>query len=120
MYPGLPLVFVGPENLIPGVPFRPARPGEIIIVYAVGCGPTDPPTPAGQFFPEARPLASPYEFRFGETPAAAQGFLAGQAVGLCQFNITVPNVSAGDVRLNATIDGSPMGQELYTTVGENP
>jgi uncharacterized membrane protein YGL010W len=48
--------------------------------------------------------------------AQAQGFLAAGAVGLCQFNVTVPNVSDGDIRIDATVDGTATGQTLYTTV----
>jgi uncharacterized protein (TIGR03437 family) len=108
--------FVGRENLIQGVAFRPARPGDIIIVYAVGCGPTNPASPAGQFFNEARALSSPFQIRFGETVAQAVGNLAAGAVGLCQFNVTVPNVADGDVQVNATVDGTATGQTLFTTV----
>ena len=108
--------FVGREGLIAGVPFRPAKPGDTIIVFAVGCGATNPASPAGQFFPDARPLALPFQARFGETAAAAQGFLAAGAVGLCQFNVTVPNLSSGDVPFDVTIDGTAGGQTLYTTI----
>jgi uncharacterized protein (TIGR03437 family) len=108
--------FVGRENLIQGVAFRPAKPGDIIIVYAVGCGPTNPATPAGQFFNDARALSSPFQIRFGETVAQAVGNLAAGAVGLCQFNATVPNVADGDIRIDATVDGTATGQTLFTTV----
>lgn len=108
--------FVGRANLIAGVPFRPARPGEVIILFAVGCGPTNPATPAGQFFNEARPLALPYQVKFGETVAQAQGFLAAGAVGLCQFNVTVPNVADGDSRIDVSVDGTATGQTLFTTI----
>lgn len=108
--------FVGPANLIQGVPFRPARPGDTIIIFAVGCGPTNPPSAAGQFYSDARPLSLPVRVTFGETVANAQGFLAANAVGLCQFNVTVPNVGAGDVRIDASVDGVATGQTLFTTV----
>jgi uncharacterized protein (TIGR03437 family) len=108
--------FVGRENLIAGVPFRPAKPGDTIILYAVGCGPSNPPSPAGQFFAEARELALPYQVRFGETVAEAKGFLAAGAVGLCQFNVTVPDAADGDIRMNVTVDGTPTGQTLFTTI----
>jgi len=108
--------FVGPANLIPGVAIRPAKPGDTIIIFAVGCGPTNPPSAAGQFYSDARPLSLPVRFTFGETVASAQGFLAANAVGLCQFNVTVPNVGAGDIRIDATVDGVATGQTLFTTV----
>lgn len=108
--------FVGPVNLIAGVPFRPAAPNDTIILFAVGCGPTNPASPAGQFFADARPLSSPFQVMFGQTAATSQAFLAAQAIGLCQFNITVPSVPSGDIQLNATVDGTPTGQTLFTTI----
>ncbi len=109
--------FVGRENLIPGVAFRPAKPGETIVIYAVGCGPTTPASPAGQIVPAARTLASPVTVRFGSTTATTQAFLAQGAVGLCQFNVTVPNAAAGDIAIEATVDGIAAGQNLFTTIG---
>ena len=110
-------VFVGRENLIAGAAFRPAKPGEVIIIFAVGCGATNPASPAGEVVPVGRPLASPITVRFGQTTAAAQGFLAQDAVGLCQINVTVPNVAAGDIAIEATVDGVATGQNLFTTIG---
>ena len=107
--------FVGRANLIAGVPFRPAKPGDTIILFAVGCGATNPASPAGEIAPAARPAAAPITVRFGETAAAAQAFVAG--IGLCQFNITVPNVAAGDIAIEATVDGVAAGQNLFTTIG---
>ena len=107
--------FVGRANLIAGVPFRPAKPGDTIILFAVGCGATNPASPAGEIAPAARPVAAPITVRFGETAATAQAFVAG--IGLCQFNITVPNVAAGDIAIEATVDGVAAGQNLFTTIG---
>ena len=111
--------FVGRTNLIQGLPFRPARPGDVITIFAVGCGPTTPASPAGQVVSGLRTLASPLQVTFGSTVAQAQAFMAPGAVGLCQLNITVPNVTgdaSGDIRLDATVDGVATGQTLFTTV----
>jgi uncharacterized protein (TIGR03437 family) len=109
--------FVGPANFIPGITSRPAKPGETIIVYAVGCGPTNPASPAGEISSAVRPLASPITVRFGQTSATAQAFLVPPFVGLCQFNVTVPNVAVGDIAIEATVDGVATGQSLFTTIG---
>jgi uncharacterized protein (TIGR03437 family) len=114
--------YVGRSNLIPGsgLTFRPARPGEIITVFAVGCGPTTPSSSAGVVVSgELRRLASPLQVTFGSTVAQAQGFMTPNVVGLCQLNITVPNVTGdanGDIRIDATVDGAATGQTLFTTV----
>jgi uncharacterized protein (TIGR03437 family) len=105
--------FVGPQSFIPGVTSRPAKPGDTIIVYAVGCGPTA--APSGQVLSQAQPLALPYNFQFGQTAAQAQGFLAAQSVGLCVFNITVPEVPDGDVTITSSVGGAA-GAPLFTTI----
>lgn len=110
--------YVGREGLIAGVPFRPAKPGDTIIIYAVGCGATTPASPAGEIVAAARPLAAPVVVRFGQTTATAQAFLAPQAIGLCQFNVTVPNVPAGDIAIDATVGGTANGQNLFITIGQ--
>lgn len=108
--------FVGPENLVAGARFRPARPGETIIIYAVGCGPTNPPSPAGQIPSASLPLALPFEFRIGGVAAPAQGALVAGFLGLYQFNVTVPDVPDGDARIELTVDGQPTGQTLFIAV----
>lgn len=108
--------FVGPENLLAGARFRPARPGELIIIYAVGCGPTNPPSPAGQVPSASLPLALPFEFRIGGVAAQAQGALVAGFLGLYQFNVTVPDVPDGDARIELAVDGQPTGQTLYIAV----
>lgn len=108
--------FVGPENLVPGARFRPARPGETIIIYAVGCGPSNPPSPAGQVPAASLPLALPFEFRIGGVAARAEGALVGGFLGLYQFNVTVPEVPDGDARIELSVDGQPTGQTLFIFV----
>jgi uncharacterized protein (TIGR03437 family) len=39
--------FVGPPDLVPGAPFRRAAPGDSVLLYAIGCGATNPVFPAG-------------------------------------------------------------------------
>jgi uncharacterized protein (TIGR03437 family) len=109
--------FVGPENLVPGAAFRPARPGETIILFAVGCGPSNPPLPAGQVPSQSLPLALPFEFRIGNVAAPAQGVVLAPFLGLYQFNVTVPDsVPDGDAPIELTIDGQPTGQTLFVAV----
>ncbi len=115
VFPDTVLTFVGRANLIAGVPFRPAKPGDTIIIYAVGCGATRPASPAGEVAPVPLPLATPITVRFGETTASAQAFVGG--IGLCQFNVIVPNVAVGDIAIDATVDGVANGQNLFTTIG---
>lgn len=118
LYPDF-TTFVGRPNLIPGVAFRAARPGDTVILYAVGCGPTNPASPAGQIVRELRPLASPFQVRFGNAVAEAQAFMEPNFIGLCRFNITVPNIAGdaqGDINVVVTVDGVAASQNLFTTM----
>lgn len=108
--------YVGRSNLISGLNFRPAKPGDTINLYAVGCGPTNPVLPAGIIPSANMPLASPIRVTFGQTQAQATAFMAAPYIGLCQFQVTVPNVSDGDVPIDISVDGVATGQTLVTTI----
>jgi uncharacterized protein (TIGR03437 family) len=111
--------FALPAGLIPGVASRPASPGEILVIYAIGLGavgPTD--IPAGTIVSLANSLVMPLEMTFGSTPASipwaglSQGF-----VGLYQINVTVPDVPDSDaVPLTFTLNGVPGSATVYTAV----
>ena len=111
--------FVGKANLISGLPFRPAKPGDIITIYAVGCGPVTPATPAGTIATGLTALPSPPTFRFGAATANVKyaGLVAG-LVGLYQFNLEVPNVPPGDVPLNVDFNGVSGNSGIFITVGQ--
>lgn len=83
----------------------PAKPGEIIVLYGTGFGPTNPPTPSGRIVATAHPLAAPDALRVSISGAPSQIAFAGiTAPGLYQFNLTVPlTVSDGDAKVIATI-----------------
>jgi uncharacterized protein (TIGR03437 family) len=97
---------VGPPNLLPGAATTPAQPGETILMYGVGFGPTNPPQPSGQLVTAAAPLAKSVQITIGgETAAVAFAGLA-QGAGLYQLNVTVPNdLPNGDAAVAATIGG---------------
>lgn len=111
--------FIGRPGMVQGVTFAPARPGDAIIIYALGCGPTNPPTQAGVIAAENSPLALPFELRIGGVPANVTfgGAVAG-AVGLYQFNVVVPNVPAGAQPVELIVDGVPNAQNLVIVVGQ--
>jgi uncharacterized protein (TIGR03437 family) len=100
------VVYVGPEGLFPGASVRPARPGDVILLFGTGFGPTDPAVPAGRVVTSAARLANPVQIRFGNVVAEVQfAGLAPQAAGLYQFNVVVPAVPDGDVEVIAEIGG---------------
>lgn len=109
--------FVARAGEIAGITSRPARVGETITLYMIGGGATTPAVAAGTVAPGLAALASPV-VRFGDAPATVSyAGLAPGAVGLYQFNVVVPNVAAGDVRLSISIDGVTVAQELTTVIG---
>jgi uncharacterized protein (TIGR03437 family) len=63
-------------------------------------------------------LAAPFHVWFGQTEAAVSyACLAPNAVGLYQFNVVVPNVTASDaVPLTFTLGGITGTQTLYIAV----
>jgi uncharacterized protein (TIGR03437 family) len=95
---------VGPPNLLAGVVTTPAQPGETIVLYGTGFGPTNPASPTGQLVNTAEPLANSVTISIGGTNAAV-GFSGLIGPGLYQFNVIVPNLSSGNALVVATIDG---------------
>ena len=109
--------FVGKPNLIAGVNFRPAKPGDTVVIFGIGFGPVSPTNPAGVICTQANSLVTKPTFRFGQTAAALSYFgLVPNFVGLYQFNVTVPNVSPGDIPLNIDVGGTALNQSLFITV----
>lgn len=105
--------FVGPVALIEGLTFRPAVPGDRILLYGVGFGATSPATPAGQIANQLTTLPK-VVVSFGNIPAVVEyAGAAGGYVGVDQFNVVVPNGVSGDVPLSVTVDGVPVAQQLW-------
>jgi len=110
--------FAVPAGLIPGVASRPAKPGEILVIYAIGFGDVTPNMPAGTIVSGANNLVMPLEMTFGSAPASvAWAGLAQGAVGEYQINVTVPDVPDSDaVPLTFTLNGVPGSATVYTAV----
>ena len=108
-----------PTDAISGLATRPASPGEPLVIYGVGFGPVTPDIPAGEIVQDSNSLAADFEVSIGGQPADVAYFgLAPGFVGLYQFNITVPDVDAGDaVPLQFTVDGIAGIQPLSIAVG---
>ena len=107
------LVYVAPTGAISGLNTHPAQAGDVITLYGIGFGPVSPTTGAGVIATQANNLVSPINIMFGQTPA--QVLYAGLApgfVGLYQFNIQVPSMSAGDWPLVVQLGGTTLTQNL--------
>jgi uncharacterized protein (TIGR03437 family) len=110
--------YVLPPSSISGVTSRRAQPGDVITLYGVGFGSVTPSTPAGQTVQELNTLAAPFQILLGQVEATLQyDGLAPGAVGLYQFNLVVPNVTASDaVPVTFTLAGVEGTQTLYIAV----
>jgi uncharacterized protein (TIGR03437 family) len=86
-------------------PGTPAAPGELIVLYGTGFGPTIPPTVNGQLQTVPALMTSYPVIQFnGATGTIAWGGLS--ATGLYQFNVTIPNgVEDGDISVTAATGG---------------
>jgi uncharacterized protein (TIGR03437 family) len=104
--------YVLPAGAIAGASSRAAKPGDTIVLYGVGFGAVTPNTPAGQIASGQTQLSNPVTISIGSTPAQVsyQGLAPGY-VGVYQFDVVVPNVSAGNaVPLTVTLGGNPVPQ----------
>jgi uncharacterized protein (TIGR03437 family) len=111
------LTYVLPPPGISGLPSRAAKPGDVITLYGVGFGPVSPNLLAGTLVSAPNLLTEPIQILIGNTIATIQyAGLAPQATGLYQFNVTVPNVTAGTVPLTFMLNGVPGTQSLYLAV----
>ena len=111
--------FIGNPNMISGVPFKPAKPGDSVIIYALGCGPTSPATPAGVVASQNSPLAMTYQLNIGGVPANVTfAGVSANTIGLYQINATIPNVQAGDQPIEFIVGGVRNSQNLVITIGQ--
>lgn len=111
--------YIGREGMLPGVAFKPAKPGDTVSIYALGCGPTTPPTQAGVVAGQGSALALPYQLRIGGITAQVSfGGIVGATIGLYQFNVVIPAVAPGDQPIDLTIDGVPNAQNLTIAIGQ--
>lgn len=105
--------FVGPPGFLSGVTTRAAVPGNPIVIFAIGCGATNPPVNPGLIVTTDARLPNPV-VRFGSTDVRVDfAGLSQQSVGLYQFNLTVPNVAAGEYEIAGSIDGVALPTGLF-------
>ena len=94
----------------PGTTTIPAKPGEVIILWGTGFGPTTPTAPTGVAIPVSPTFntASPVTFTIAGAPAPVYGTaLASGYAGLYQVVVTLPaSLLNGDYTVIASINGS--------------
>jgi uncharacterized protein (TIGR03437 family) len=82
----------------------PAAPGEEIVLYGTGFGPTNPVSPTAQQVTTAAQLANDVQVSVGGTIASV-AFAGLVEAGLYQFNVIVPALPNGDASVVASIGG---------------
>jgi uncharacterized protein (TIGR03118 family) len=94
---------IGPAGLLPNS--TPAKPGEIVILYANGFGQTTPPIPDGKLVTSPAPLTMLPTVTFGGAMAHV-AFAGLISPGLYQINVTVPATTPdGDIPVVAQVQG---------------
>ncbi|MBS1873139.1 MAG: hypothetical protein JSU00_07980 [Acidobacteria bacterium] len=101
--------------------FAPVKPGDTIVLYGIGFGPTNPLVPAGQITPAPASGQNTITSALGiviggSSPTMSYQGLPPGFVGLYQFNLTVPSIPDGDQPLTVAVGGNPNGQSLKLTV----
>ncbi len=112
--------FAAPAGLIsPSVRSRPARPGEVVALWATGLGATTPPFPDGQVITVQNRgvLASPYTVTIGGK--AVQADWAGiVGAGLYQVNVQIPQLPPGDAAVQIVVNGVASAAGSYVAIGQ--
>lgn len=106
---------VASAGLLPGVTTRPAQPGETILLYGTGFGPTNPPVPTAQLVTAPEVLANSVQVTIGGVTAPVT-FAGLVGSGTYQFNVTVPSLPNGDAPVVATIGGVSTQTGVSVTV----
>ena len=112
-YPDNPLI--GNPSVIPGT--VAAKPGDVLILWATGFGPTDPPTPAGIAVTGAPKAAATPSITVGSVPATLiYAVLSPGSAGLYQIAVQLPaSLPPGIAVVQASMGGvqSPGGVDLF-------
>jgi len=97
---------------------RPAKPGEVIVMYGLGFGPVTPAIATGTLETQGNMLQNPLQMSFGGVGTTLQYFgLAPGFAGLYQFNVVVPAVPDNDaVPLTFNLGGAAGTQTLFIAV----
>ena len=113
--------YIGAAGLIPGLTFRPAKPGDYLIVYGISFGPTSPAVAPGAAASGTAATTNAPSVTFGTANLSAASVLyAGLSpgtAGLYQLNIQVPaNLADGDYPVTLALGGFSTPAGRFVTV----
>jgi len=96
---------------------RPAKPGDILMLFATGLGRTELPVAAGRTLLSPSPLADPTALRVRVGNIEAQVLWAGiVAPGLYQINLAIPELPSGEHSLTVELAGAASQPNLYLPI----
>ena len=113
--------FVGTPGSIPGANLRPAKAGDVLVIYALGLGATDPPQSLGVPAAGIGSVTGTANITIGGVPVAASDiFYVGVSpsyIGLYQVNMRVPaNIPSGNQPIVIQIGNAKSPAGGYLTV----
>jgi uncharacterized protein (TIGR03437 family) len=107
-----------PPGVTNAVPTQRAVPGNTLMLYGIGFGPTTPSINAGVTVAEANNLQGVQVLIGGQQAVVQYAGLVQGFLGLYQFNVVVPNVSANDATpVTFSLNGTQVPQTLLLPVG---
>ena len=112
------VTFLGPPGLFGsgGAATRPAKPGEVLVLYGTGLGPTNPATPSGLVVTSAAPAVDKVTVTIGGLDAGVQ-FAGITGAGLYQINAVVPlSLTTGDQKIVVTVNGLQTPDGAFVTI----
>ena len=98
-----------------GLNSRPAKAGDLIILYGIGFGDVTPAILPGIIVGQSNTLVNPVTVSFGTTKVTTIDYqgLAGNYCGLYEFFIHVPTgLANGDYQINVTQNGTAVPQKM--------
>ena len=99
--------FTGPTGTSLGYKTVAAKSGDVVELFAVGFGPTNPPVAAGKLFSGAANTTTPLQLTIGATTVTPI-FAGLSGAGLYQINVTIPaGLGTGDQPLVGIVNGVP-------------
>jgi uncharacterized protein (TIGR03437 family) len=95
---------------------RPVKAGEVLELYGVGFGPTNPPVASGHAFSGVAPTTNQVMVNIGGIRATVQ-FSGITSAGMYQLNVVVPSgIGSGDQLVQAFFGGAQTRNNVYINV----
>jgi len=106
----------GPQGVSLGLQTRPVKAGEVLMLYGVGFGSTNPVVLAGKVFSGAAATTGSMQLTIGGVPVTPT-FSGLVAAGLYQINLVIPSgLKSGDQPVSVTIGGQQTPSGIYVAV----